>query len=119
MPNRVSFDSPLPEIARSEAWFARARGLIPAGTQTLAKGPTQYVEGVAPKYLERGRGCRVWDVDGNQYIDYVMSWGPLILGHAHPDVVRAAQQALERGSSYGAPTSAEVEFAELLCACMP
>ncbi|HTV23058.1 MAG TPA: hypothetical protein VMG12_30425, partial [Polyangiaceae bacterium] len=65
MPNRVALDQNLPNIAASEALYARARGLIPAGTQTLAKGPTQFVDGVAPKYLARGQGCHVWDVDGN------------------------------------------------------
>ena len=62
MPNRVAIGQELPNITESEALFARARGLIPAGTQTLAKGPTQFVEGVAPTYLARGSGCRVWDV---------------------------------------------------------
>ena len=62
--------------------------MIPAGTQTLAKGPSQYVDGVAPKYLARGKGARVWDVDGNEFIDLTMAVGPLVLGYGHPSVDR-------------------------------
>jgi len=70
--NSPAEERPLPHIESSEALFARARGLIPAGTQTLAKGPTQYVDGVAPKYLAKGKGSHVWDVDGNEFID--LAW---------------------------------------------
>lgn len=119
MPNRVSFDSPLPEIARSEALFARARGLIPAGTQTLAKGPTQYVDGVAPKYLERGRGCRVWDVDGNQYIDLTMGVGPLVLGYAYPRVDDAIRAQLDSGITFSLMHPLEVEVSELVRSLVP
>src|SRR5437016_14037509 len=89
-----------PTIRRSEALYERARGLIPAGTQTLAKGPTQYVDGVAPKYLARGKGCRVWDVDGNEFIDLSMGIGPVVLGYAHPAVDRAIAEQLERGITF-------------------
>jgi len=75
MPKAVRDDDSFPDITRSDAWYARALGLIPAGTQTLAKGPGQYVRGVAPKYLARGKGCHVWDVDGNEYIDFQMESG--------------------------------------------
>jgi glutamate-1-semialdehyde 2,1-aminomutase len=75
--------------------------------------------GGTPRFVDRAEGARLIDVDGNAYIDYVMSWGPLILGHAHPAVVRAAQDALARGSSYGAPTPGEVELAETICATVP
>src|SRR5258706_1545929 len=96
MPNRVLLDQEFPNISASQALWERARGLIPAGTQTLAKGPTQYVDGVAPKYLTRGKGCHVWDVDGNEFIDLSMAIGPVVLGYAHPSVDRAIAEQLER-----------------------
>src|SRR5262245_18743160 len=68
--------------------------------------------GREPIFIERGEGAHLWDVDGNRYVDWVSSWGPLILGHAHPVVVEAIQSAADRGTSYGAPTEAEVELAE-------
>ena len=68
----------LPIIEASEALYARARRRIPGATQTLAKGPTQYVRGVAPKYLQRGRGSHVHDVDGNEYVDFNMAIGPVV-----------------------------------------
>jgi hypothetical protein len=72
-----------PNIERSETFWKRALDLIPAGTQTLSKGPTQYVRGIAPIYLQRGKGCHVWDVDGNEYIDFTMGLLPVILGYGH------------------------------------
>ncbi|MDQ5880811.1 MAG: glutamate-semialdehyde -aminomutase, partial [Pseudomonadota bacterium] len=68
-----------------------------------------------PCFFKEGKGPHVWDVDGKRYTDYVGSWGPLILGHAHPEVVRAVQDSAARGLSFGAPTEAEVEIADLLC----
>ena len=79
MPNTVQFNAELPVIKNSDALWERAQGLIPAGTQTLAKGPTQFSKGVAPKYLVRGKDARVWDADGNEYLDYNMGIGPIIL----------------------------------------
>ena len=78
-------------IKRSDELWAKSRDLIPAGTQTLSKGPTQFVDGVAPKYLARGQGSHVWDVDGNEFIDYPMGLGPITLGHCHP----VTQEAVE------------------------
>ena len=75
--------------------------------------------GGTPRFLARGRGCRVWDADGNAYIDYVGSWGPLILGHADPGVLRAARAAMAKGTSFGAPTELEVRMAEAITAVMP
>ena len=75
-----------PKITKSNEIWARSVGLIPSGTQTLAKGPGQWTDGVAPKYLKKGKGARVWDVDGNEYIDLVMGVGPLSLGYAYPAV---------------------------------
>jgi glutamate-1-semialdehyde 2,1-aminomutase len=75
--------------------------------------------GGTPLFVERGSGSRFQDVDGNSYIDYVLSWGPLILGHAHPEVVEATTKALERGTSFGAPTVAETELAQLIVDAVP
>jgi glutamate-1-semialdehyde 2,1-aminomutase len=75
--------------------------------------------GGSPFFVARAQGAYLWDVDGNRYIDYVCSWGPLILGHAHPEVVEALARALERGTSYGAPTELEVEMAEMVTRAMP
>jgi glutamate-1-semialdehyde 2,1-aminomutase len=72
-----------------------------------------------PFFINRGKGAKVWDADGNSYIDYVGSWGALILGHAHPNVVRAVKAALEKGSSFGAPTAGETELAKQICAAFP
>src|ERR687897_2420795 len=72
-----------------------------------------------PIFIERAEGAEITDVDGNTYVDYVCSWGPLILGHAHPDVIDAVTDAVARGTTFGAPTSAEVELAELVGARMP
>ena len=69
--------------------------------------------------MPRAAGARMWDVDGNEFIDYVGSWGPMILGHAHPRVIEAAQQALASGTSFGAPTELEVRMAELICSIVP
>ena len=76
-PNTQSF-------SKSQEWLARAEKVIPSVTQTLSKGPTQYVQGVSPIYIERGEGSHVWDVDGNEFIDYPGALGPNILGYAHP-----------------------------------
>ena len=77
MANKVAFNEDYPVIRKSNELYARANGLIPSFSQTLAKGPTQYVNGIAPKYLAKGKGSHVWDVDGNEYIDYNMCIGPL------------------------------------------
>lgn len=119
MPNRVALDQDFPQISASQALWERARSLIPAGTQTLAKGPTQYVDGVAPKYLTRGKGARVWDVDGNEFIDMTMAVGPVVLGYAHPAVDRAIQQQLESGITFSLMHPLEVEVAELVRRVVP
>jgi glutamate-1-semialdehyde 2,1-aminomutase len=102
---------------RSRKLMTRARRVIPGGVNSPVRA-FGAVGGVAP-FIERGKGCRIWDVDGNEYLDYVGSWGPLILGHAHPAVLRAVREALARGTSFGAPTELEVEFAETLCRALP
>lgn len=97
----------------------RAEAVIPAATQTLSKGPTQYVQGVAPTFLKCGRGSHVWDVDGNEYIDYPMALGPIILGHCYPAVDEAVKQQLRDGTVFSLPHSLEVEVAERLVELIP
>ena len=103
--------------SRNEELFAAAQRVIPGGVNSPVRAFRAV--GGTPRFLTRGSGARVWDADGRDYIDYVGSWGPLILGHAHPAVVQAVQQAAAQGLSFGAPTAAEVELAELLCRCVP
>jgi glutamate-1-semialdehyde 2,1-aminomutase len=102
---------------KSEALFARAQRVIPGGVNS----PVRAFKGVggSPLFFARGEGALLFDADGRRYIDYVCSWGPLILGHAHPRVLEALQQQMQHGLSYGAPTALEVEMAELLCSLMP
>ena len=102
---------------RSAAAFERARRVIPGGVNSPVRAFRAV--GGSPVFVRSASGCRIVDLDGNEYIDYVMSWGPLILGHAHPGVVAAIAAAAERGTSYGAPTEAESELAELVCALVP
>ena|SRR5215211_2913927 len=94
----------------SEALYRRALGLIPGGVNSPVRAMRQ-IGRDHPVFIERAEGCELIDVDGNRYIDWVCSWGPLILGHAHPRVVDAVRRAAERGTSYGAPTEGEVELA--------
>jgi glutamate-1-semialdehyde 2,1-aminomutase len=96
----------------SHALFSRAAALIPGGVNSPVRAFRAV--GGEPFFVESGVGARVRDVDGNEYLDYVLSWGPLILGHAHPAVVAAVTEAAARGTSYGAPTPSEVELAELV-----
>jgi glutamate-1-semialdehyde 2,1-aminomutase len=103
--------------AKSQAAFQRAQRVIPGGVNSPARA-FGAVGGVPP-VMRRGRGCRIVDIDGNERIDYVGSWGPLILGHAHPAVVKAVTEALECGTSFGAPTEAESELAELIVDAVP
>ena len=119
MPKPVTLDPEPPVIARSQALLARARRVIPAATQTLAKGPGQQVRGVSPLYLQRGRGSHVWDVDDNEYIDFTMAVGPLPLGYAHPVVDAAVRAQLEDGITFSLVHPLEVEVAELLSVVVP
>jgi len=103
--------------SKNENLFARAQLSIPGGVNSPVRAFRAV--GGTPPFITRGQGARIWDADGNEYIDYVGSWGPLLLGHAHPEVVRAVQQAAERGLSFGAPTEAEIDMAELLQKLLP
>ncbi|MFI5180656.1 MAG: aminotransferase class III-fold pyridoxal phosphate-dependent enzyme [Thermoanaerobaculia bacterium] len=119
MKKSVVLTSADPILTESERLWERAQGLIPAGTQTLAKGPGQYVRGVAPKYLKRGRGAHVWDVDGNEFLDMTMGVGPLILGYADPAVDHAIRRQLEDGITFSLMHPLEVEVAEAIRALVP
>lgn len=117
--NGVRANAADPTITRSDELWARAKPLIPAGTQTLAKGPGQYVDGVAPKYLARGKGARVWDVDGNEYLDMTMAVGPLSLGYAYPAVDDAIRAQLDDGITFSLMHPLELEVAELVRDVIP
>lgn len=119
MPNKVQFNKELPIIKESDVFWERSLGLIPAGTQTLAKGPTQFSKGVAPKYLLRGKDARVWDVDGNEYLDYNMGIGPIVLGYCHPAVDEAIAKQLKDGITFSLMHPLELELAELMRTCIP
>ncbi len=119
MPNKVQSNPDYPSITESDKYYARAAGLIPAYTQTLAKGPGQYVRGVAPKYIQRGKGSHVWDVDGNEYIDYMMAIGPVSLGYCHEAVDKAILSQLAQGITFSQMHPLEVEVAELVREVVP
>ena len=104
-------------MTRNEALFARAQKTIPGGVNSPVRAFRSV--GGTPRFFARGAGAHVWDADGQRYIDYVGSWGPLILGHAEPDTVKAVQAAAASGLSFGAPTEAEIELAELLVQRVP
>jgi glutamate-1-semialdehyde 2,1-aminomutase len=102
---------------RSAELYRRALKVLPGGVNSPVRAMRQI--GREPVFVERGEGCELVDVDGNRYIDWVCSWGPLVLGHAHPEVVEAVATAAARGTSYGAATEAEVELAEQVAARVP
>jgi len=106
-------------LAKSVEWLERSKRVIPGCAQTFSKGHTQYVQGVAPIFLSRGKGCRVWDVDGNEYIDYVQGLLPNILGYAHEEVNQAVSAQLAEGHSFSLPHPLEVQLAERLTRLIP
>ena len=106
-------------VKQSAAWFERAQNAIPSATQTFSKGHTQFVRGVAPLFLSHGRGAHVWDVDGNQYLDYSMGLGPVILGHGYPTVVDAVTTQVAQGTAFSLPHPLEVQVAEKLIEILP
>ncbi|MBK7105587.1 MAG: aminotransferase class III-fold pyridoxal phosphate-dependent enzyme [Ignavibacteriae bacterium] len=119
MSNGVMFNSSYPSIRKSNEYYNRAVNLIPSVTQTLAKGPTQYIKGIAPKYLVKGNGSHVWDVDGNEYIDYNMGIGPISLGYNYKKVNDAISNQLKDGITFSLMHPLEVEVAELLNEIIP
>src|SRR2546425_2324418 len=116
MNNQAQTDSHL-KLSRSQALYKEAQELLPGGVNS----PVRAFRGVGgtPVFIETAYGPYLYDVDGNRYLDYVQSWGPMILGHAHPHVVEAVIQASKRGFSFGAPTEAESELAKLVIESVP
>ncbi len=104
-------------VAGSEQLWADARKLMPGGVNSPVRAFGAV--GGTPRFIERGEGAYLYDVDGNRYLDYVLSWGPLVLGHAHPRVVEELERAVRQGTSYGAPTRLEVELAQTITDVMP
>ena len=100
-------------MTRSEALFEAAQRVLPGGVNSPVRAGRAV--GTYPRFLDRGLGSRVWDADGQEYIDLICSWGPLILGHCNEAVEKAVQEAIKKGLSFGAPTAIEVEMAELVC----
>jgi glutamate-1-semialdehyde aminotransferase/spore coat polysaccharide biosynthesis protein SpsF (cytidylyltransferase family) len=107
------------QLTRSQAWYERSRKVIPGCAQTFSKSATQYVQGVAPIFLDHGKGCRAWDVDGNEFVDYVQGLLPNILGYANEEVNQAVVQQLGKGHSFSLPNPLEVELAERLTRLIP
>ena len=103
--------------SRSEKLFAQALQYIPGGVNSPVRAFRAV--GGQPFFVEKARGARVWDVDGNEYIDYVGTWGPAILGHAHPKIIQAVQRTAEKGTSFGIPNPLEVTMAKLICSAVP
>lgn len=105
------------QIPKSERLMALAKQYIPGGVNSPVR--SFRAVGGTPPFMVRGAGARLFDADGNSYVDYVLSWGPLVLGHAHPAVVAALQEAVRRGTSFGTPTELEVELARLITTALP
>jgi len=102
---------------RSEALFREAQRYLPGGVDSPVRAFKAV--GGTPKFIVRGKGSKIYDADGNEFIDYVCSWGPLILGHSPPSVVKILKKAIEQGTSYGAPTELEITLAKMISAAMP
>lgn len=106
-------------INKSKKYFAKAKELIPGQSQTLSKGPTQFVQGVSPAFLDRGEGCHVWDVDGNEFIDFILALGPITLGYNYERINKAIKNQLKKGISFSLPHKLEVELAEEIIRIIP
>jgi len=119
MPNKIAFNEDYPVITESDRLYERALKIMTPVTQTLAKGPGQYVNGVAPKYVKKGKGAHVWDVDGNEYLDYNMAIGPLSLGYCYPKVDEAIIAQLKDGITFSLMHELEVTLAELVHKIIP
>jgi len=107
------------EFDRSLALLARARRFVPGASQTLSKGANMFVEGAYPVFLERGRGCRVWDVDGREYVDYILGLASITLGYGYPSVAEAVRAQVDAGSIFSLPHPLEAEVAERLTEVIP
>jgi len=119
MANKIKLDNDYPDVFKSLKLLERSRGLIPANTQTLAKGPTQYVQGVSPVYLYYGKGSHVWDIDDNEYIDFNMGIGPLVLGYSIDEIDKAILKQLKKGITFSLVHPLEVEVAEKVTDMVP
>jgi glutamate-1-semialdehyde aminotransferase len=119
MPNNSATKAGLPKITQSQQILAKAQKIMHPVTQTLAKGPGQYSRGIAPVYLERGKGSHVWDVDGNEFIDYNMGIGPISLGYCYDKVDNAIKAQLEKGITFSLMHRLEYEVCELLHEVVP
>jgi len=100
------------DLTNSQSLYEQALKIIPGGVNSPVRACKSV--GADPLFIERGEGCFIYDADGNKYIDYIGSWGPLILGHRHPAVIEAVKAVLERGTSFGAPTDLEIQLAEMV-----
>jgi len=105
------------KLGRSQELFQEAQRYLPGGVDSPVRAFKAV--GGTPPFIVRGHGSKIYDADGNEYIDYVCSWGPLILGHSHPQIVEALKKAAERGTSFGAPTELEVTLAKMICSAIP
>jgi len=119
MPNSIKFNPDYPEITKSNELYERALNVQKPVTQTLAKGPGQFSNGVAPKYIQRAKGSHVWDVDGNEYIDFNSAIGPISLGYAYPAVDEAIKKQLQDGITFSLMHPLEVELSELIKEIIP
>ncbi|HKC67139.1 MAG TPA: aminotransferase class III-fold pyridoxal phosphate-dependent enzyme, partial [Bacteroidia bacterium] len=117
--NKVEFNSNYPDITNSDELYQRATKIMHPVTQTLAKGPGQFMKGVAPKYLKKGKNAHVWDVDGNEFIDYNMGIGPISLGYCYDKVDQAIINQLKDGITFSLMHELEVELSELVHEIIP
>lgn len=106
-----------PSYQKSKEMFEQAQKFIPGGVNSPVRAFKSV--GMNPPFIAKANGSHMWDVDGNEYIDYVCSWGPLILGHRHPAIINALENCLERGTTYGAPTDLELTLAEMVIDALP
>ena len=102
---------------KSKALFSQARQLIPGGVNSPVRACRSV--GMDPRFIQRAEGCHIYDADGNEFIDYVGSWGPMILGHRHPQVIRSLEEVLRHGTSFGAPTEMEIQLAQMVVDAVP
>ena len=119
MPNKPALNQGFPKITKSTEILNKAKEIMHPVSQTLAKGPGQHTRGVAPVYLDHGKGCHVWDVDGNEYIDYTMGVGPLSLGYCYDRVDNAIKEQLAKGITFSLMSPLEYEAAALVASVVP
>ena len=106
-------------IKKSNTLYKKAIKIIPGGSQTFSKGVSQFVDGVAPKFLERGKGAYAYDLDNNKYLDYIMGCHPLILGYSDPDVNKSVIRQLHKGSTFSLMNKLEYDVSNILCKSIP